>query len=79
MIRVDFLKKLSGKLYDVDAVKKILIALGFEITKEHAQSLELLVPFYKTDVSIQADIIEEIMRIDGLDNVEIPAQVLIYS
>ena len=77
LFELDFLKKLSGKLYDVDAVKKILIALGFEITKENAQSLELLVPFYKTDVSIQADIIEEIMRIDGLDNVEIPATITI--
>jgi phenylalanyl-tRNA synthetase beta chain len=33
------------------------------------------VPFSKPDVSLPADIVEEIMRIDGLDNVEIPAAI----
>ena len=35
------------------------------------------VPFSKPDISIAADIVEEIMRIDGLDNVEIPQMITI--
>lgn len=35
------------------------------------------VPFSKTDISIGADIVEEIMRIDGLDNVDIPSAITI--
>ena len=68
----DYLKKLSGKSYSTEDVKSILTALGFEIIKEHAHQIQLAVPFSKSDIFIQADIVEEIMRIDGLDNVEIP-------
>ncbi len=68
-----YLKKLSGKWYNPADIKNILVGLGFEITSETNEQLTLTVPFSKSDISIQADIVEEIMRIDGLDNVEIPS------
>ncbi len=68
----DYLKKLSGKSYGTEDVKSILTALGFEMIKEQPHQIQLAVPFSKSDIFIQADIVEEIMRIDGLDNVEIP-------
>ena len=68
----DYLRKLSGKQYNLNDVKSILIALGFEISNETETSMALAVPFSKSDISIPADIVEEIMRIDGLDNIEIP-------
>ncbi len=71
----EYLKKLSGKVYNSDAVFAILNALGFEITAESGTGLELKVPYSKPDISIQADIVEEIMRIDGLDNIEIPQSI----
>ncbi len=70
-----YLKKLSGKNYHSDAVKRILTALGFEIIKEGMDELRIAVPFSKPDISIQADIVEEIIRIDGLDNIEIPSSI----
>lgn len=70
-----YLKKLSGKSYSADAVKSILTALDFEIISENNTILTLLVPFSKSDIHIQADVVEEIMRIDGLDNIEIPATI----
>ena len=73
----DFLRKLSGKTYPAVDVKRILTALGFEIKSETPESIELLVPFSKSDISIQADIVEEIMRIDGLDNIIIPNSITI--
>ena len=76
-MKYHYLKKLSGKNYHPDAVKKILTTLGFEIVKEGLDDLMLLVPYHKPDVSLPADIVEEILRIDGLDNVVIPETITI--
>jgi phenylalanyl-tRNA synthetase beta chain len=72
-----YLKKLSGKDYAPDAVKNILLSLGFEITGEDGGGIRVAVPWHKPDISLPADIVEEIMRIDGLDNIEIPAAITI--
>ena len=76
-LKYHYLKKLSGKNYHGDTIKNILLALGFEIQKEGIDEILINVPFSKTDISIPADIVEEIMRIDGLDNIEIPAAISI--
>jgi phenylalanyl-tRNA synthetase beta chain len=68
-----YLKKLSGKTYPVDKVKTILTSLGFEISNETTEGIDLAVPYHKPDISIPADIVEEVLRIDGLDNIEIPS------
>ena len=72
-----YLKKLSGKEYSPEVVKNILLTLGFEIVEENTVSLRISVPFHKPDISLPADIVEEIMRIDGLDNIGIPAAITI--
>jgi phenylalanyl-tRNA synthetase beta chain len=76
-LKYHYLKKLSGKNYHADTIKNILTALGFEIQKEGVDEIFVNVPFSKTDIAIPADIVEEIMRIDGLDNVEIPSAISI--
>ncbi|MEO7924136.1 MAG: phenylalanine--tRNA ligase subunit beta [Chitinophagaceae bacterium] len=72
-----FIKKLSGKNYHPDAVKNILQSLGFEIIKEGMDELRVAVPYHKPDISLPADLVEEIVRIDGLDNIEIPEEITI--
>src|SRR5688572_1936713 len=67
-LRYQFLRKLSGKSYTPETAKKILLALGFEITGGNEEELKLRVPFSKPDIALPADLVEEIMRIDGLDN-----------
>ena len=76
-IKYQFLKKLSGKSYHPDAVKNILSNLGFETLKEGIDDLRVAVPFHKPDISLPADLVEEIIRIDGLDNIEIPESITI--
>lgn len=76
-IKWHFIKKLSGKNYHPDAVMKILTSLGFEIVKEGIDELRVAVPYHKPDISLPADLVEEIVRIDGLDNVEIPESITI--
>jgi len=76
-LKYHYLKKLSGKNYHSDTIKDILTGLGFEIIKEGQDDIRVAVPYSKPDITLPADIVEEIMRIDGLDNVEIPAAITI--
>ncbi len=72
-----YLKKLSGKVYPTKTVKAILQSLQFVVIKEDVEGITLQVPYHKPDVSLQADVVEEILRIDGLDNIEIPTSITI--
>jgi phenylalanyl-tRNA synthetase beta chain len=74
-LKYHYLKKLAGKNYHPDTVKGILSSLGFEIIKEGLDELAVAAPFHKPDISLPADIVEEIVRIDGLDNIEIPTSI----
>lgn len=76
-LKYHYLKKLSGKNYHGDTVKDILQSLGFELIKEGDDEMRFSVPFSKPDIKIAADVVEEIMRIDGLDNVDIPTMITI--
>ncbi len=70
-----YLKKISGKNYHPDTVKNILTSLNFTILREGIDNIQVAVPFSNPDITISADVIEEIMRIDGLDNIEIPSAI----
>ena len=70
-----YLKKISGKNYHQDTVKNILKSLNFSILKEGIDEIRVAAPFSNPDITLPADVIEEIMRIDGLDNIEIPATI----
>jgi phenylalanyl-tRNA synthetase beta chain len=76
-IRYDYLRKLSGKNYQPQTVKTILEALGFETVKESLQDLKITVPYSKPDITHPADIVEEVMRIDGYDSIDIPSSITI--
>ncbi len=73
-VSYNYIQKLSGKAYHNLAIQELLIASGFEITHETNEGLTLQVPSNKTDVMHPADIVEEILRIDGLDNIRIPGR-----
>ncbi len=76
-IKYHYLKKISGKNYHPDAVKKILESLGFELIKEGIDALRVAAPLSKPDISLPADVAEEVLRIDGIDNIEIPSTISI--
>jgi phenylalanyl-tRNA synthetase beta chain len=77
VLKHHYLKKLSGKNYHRDAVRNVLLSLDFEIIKEEPDDIHVAVPFHKPDISLPADVVEEIMRIDGYDNIEIPSAITI--
>ncbi len=72
-----YLEKLSGKKYPAAIVINILSGLGFKIVNESTDGLTVEVPYSKPDISLPADLVEEIMRIDGLDNIDIPKTISI--
>lgn len=55
-----------------EIIQSILKALDFEITSSTADSLTLLVPNYRIDVDREIDVIEEILRIYGFNQVPLP-------
>jgi len=65
------LKRLTGKEIDKDIVKKILKSLDIKIIHENDELLNLEIPTYRVDVTREADVIEEILRIYGYNNIEI--------
>lgn len=73
----NYIRKLSGGNYPDDKIKNILRSLGFDLLSETAEGFRVAVPFSKPDISLPADLVEEVMRIDGLDNIEIPSKIAI--
>ena len=69
------MNELAGKEYSKDQVNRILGSLGFDIVQAQDDSLELAVPFSKPDIEFEADIVEEIMRIDGIDNIPFTGEI----
>ncbi|MBP3670642.1 MAG: phenylalanine--tRNA ligase subunit beta [Bacteroidaceae bacterium] len=66
----DKANKLIGKEIPANTIKNILHSLEIEITAEDNEKLELLVPTYRVDVQRDVDVIEDVLRIYGYNNVE---------
>ena len=65
-----YVDNLIGKEIGHDTIKGILKSLEIEITEEHAEALQLLVPTYRVDVQRPCDVVEDILRVYGYNNVE---------
>lgn len=68
-------ERLIGKALPKETIKNILRDLQIEIASETENNLQLSVPPFKADVTREVDVIEEVLRIYGYNNVEIPAAV----
>lgn len=66
---------LIGKEIPRKDIKKILELLDFEVKSEDEQSMQVDVPTYRVDVTREADVIEEILRIYGYDNISFTEKV----
>lgn len=76
-VEVNFknINRLIGKEIPVDELKSILALLEIDIVNETERGFSLMVPTYRVDVYREVDVIEDILRIYGYNNVEIPAHV----
>jgi phenylalanyl-tRNA synthetase beta chain len=71
----EMLDRVVGVKLDRDRVKSILDALDIMVASESKDGLKLEVPAYRSDVTRPADIVEEILRIHGFDQIEIPSRI----
>jgi len=69
------IERLIGKKIEKETIRRILGLLDIIIMKEEDDTLHLEIPAYRVDVRIEADVIEEILRIYGYNNVEISSHV----
>ncbi len=69
------INRLIGKTIPRETLKEILRSLEIEIVAETDRGLSLMVPTYRVDVHREVDVIEEVLRIYGYNNVEIPTHV----
>ena len=74
-VNLDRVNSLIGKAIPESTVRTILDALEVKIVKEDARTLTVAVPPYRVDVQREADLVEDILRIYGYNNVEIPQAV----
>lgn len=71
----DHVNTLIGQKIEDEEIRNIITSLGIKILSEKERSLNLQVPSYKVDVTRDVDVIEEILRIYGYDNILIPGKV----
>lgn len=62
--------RIIGSKIKRETIKEILLCLDFEIKDDYGDSLTLIAPDYRVDVTREIDVIEEILRIYGLNKVD---------
>ena len=67
--------ELIGKEIPSDVIKEIVTSLEMKIVEEKSEGIKLHVPAYRVDVQRPCDVVEDILRIYGYNNVEIPTSV----
>jgi len=70
----EYVHNLVGKVIPVDTIKSICESLEMKVLNETAEALTLEIPAYRVDVQRPCDVVEDILRIYGYNNVEIPTQ-----
>ncbi len=73
-LKYEYCDRLIGKKLGADTIKSITQSLGMVIDAEDAEGLQLTVPAFRVDVQRPCDVVEDILRIYGYNNVEIPTQ-----
>ncbi len=71
-LKYDQVNKVAGKVIDKQTISRILSTLGMEVQRSGDEQLLVRVPLNKADVTRPVDLIEEILRIYGYNNIEIP-------
>ena len=70
----DYVNNLIGKSLEPETIKSICQSLEMKVTAEDEKGLDIDVPAYRVDVQRACDVVEDILRIYGYNNIEIPTQ-----
>ena len=77
-VQLDFgrMEALMGKKIGAETILKILRFMDFGILSSNDRGAEVTVPTYKVDVYRECDVVEEVLRIYGYDNIELPDRIV---
>jgi len=70
LLNYDQIDKLIGQKIDHETIKEILTSLDIKINSITETRLGLSIPYYRNDVQREADVIEEILRVFGYNNIK---------
>lgn len=76
-LNLDRLNALAGTTIEPEVVEAILEGLDIKIVSKNNRTIGLAVPAYRVDVQREADVIEEVLRIYGFDNIPLPDKMAI--
>ena len=71
----DYVNELVGKVLPIETMQSILVNLGFEVLSSSEHGMQVKAPAFRVDVKHPCDVVEEVLRVYGYNNVEIPLQV----
>ncbi len=69
VLNYDNVTKIIGQEISKETIKKILVSLDIKVTSVSDKSLGLIIPAYRVDVQREIDVIEEILRVYGYNNI----------
>ncbi len=64
-LRLSRLKQISGLNFPLNKAKRILLDLDYQIVSETNDQLEVEIPYFRTDVQVEDDLVADILRING--------------
>ena len=73
-IHFDKVNKIIGEVIKPETIKKILVSLDIKVNSISDAGLGLTIPSYRVDVTREIDVIEEILRVYGYNNIKIPSK-----
>jgi len=65
------LKKVLGMDVDLGTVERVLASLGFQTQRRGPHGVEVTIPYWRNDITIEDDLVEEVVRIIGYDSVPV--------
>lgn len=68
-------QRLIGKDIPAEEIRGIIVALDIELLSENEEELQVRVPAYRVDVTREVDVVEDVLRIYGYNNIELKSQI----
>ena len=69
VLNFENVNKIIGQVIPKETLKKILVSLDIKVTSVSDSSLGLIIPSYRVDVQREIDVIEELLRVYGYNNI----------
>ncbi|MDM1049307.1 phenylalanine--tRNA ligase subunit beta [Sphingobacterium hotanense] len=69
------IQRVIGKAIPAETIRDIIVNLGIGIKNETTEGFDVVVPPYKVDVTREVDVVEEVLRIYGYNNIELNTQI----